>query len=176
MRAFRTASGIDALGVDVGAFGKLLAAAQHIAQCRDCLNLGRVIRDQPIKQRLRLVAALKRVEPERTLDLCTAIKRGIGRQPLVHFHRQLVLLHPFIEVGERKQRHRVARCKVERKLQIDQPEIFTAPAPEHGSKTVEHFGSARLVFTSASQGGAARPRRFPGRARASHRGSNRSTP
>src|SRR5262249_29171835 len=74
MRALGAANSIDAFGVDVGAFGKLLAAAQHIAECRDRFNLFRLIRDQTIKECLRLVAPLKRVEPERALDLRAAIE------------------------------------------------------------------------------------------------------
>ncbi len=49
------------------------------------------------------------------------------------------LLDLLVEVGERKQRKRLVRHEVERKLQIDQPEIFAAAAAERGAEAVKHL-------------------------------------
>src|SRR5262249_4131567 len=48
------------------------------------------------------------------------------------------------EVAERKQSERMRGREIERKLQVDEPEIL-APAPsKRGTEPVEHLGGARL--------------------------------
>src|SRR5262249_2067420 len=77
-------------------------------------------------------------------DLRIAVKRRSQRHPLVGLVGQFRLLHCLVEVAKRKQSERMRRRKIERELQIDEPEIL-APAPSKGgTEPVEHLGAARL--------------------------------
>src|SRR5262245_64949624 len=65
VRLLGLADGVDALGIDVGTFGELLALAQHIAERHDGLEVVRVRGDQLFEARFRLVRAIERMEVER---------------------------------------------------------------------------------------------------------------
>ncbi len=93
---------------------------------------------------LGLVGAIERIEIGGDLDVRVAPQRRRRRNAVVYLDRQLGLLERLVEVGERQQRHRVRRLEIERKLQIDQRQIFAAAASDRGAEAVQRFGGAGL--------------------------------
>ncbi len=135
---------VDALAVDIRAFGELLAPAQDVAERHDCLDIARIGSDQLLEIGLRLVGLVQAVEVERHLDLGIARERRVQRHALIDLVGELRLLHRLVEVAKREQRERMLRHQIERELQIDQPEILAAAAAERGAEPIEHLGRPGL--------------------------------
>src|SRR5262245_51134815 len=144
VRLLGLADGIDALGIDVRTFRELLASAQHIAERHDRLEVARIGCDQLFEARFRLVRAIKRIQVERELDLRIAVKRRIQQHPFIGFVGEFRLLHRLVEIAERKQSERMRGREIERKLQVDEPEILPPEPSKRGTEPVEHLGGARL--------------------------------
>ena len=68
---------VDALAVDIGAFGELLVPAQHIAERHDRFDIVRVFLDQSFEVLFRLVRLVERIEIDRHLDGGVAMQRRI---------------------------------------------------------------------------------------------------
>src|SRR5262245_49465186 len=144
VRLLGLSDGVDALGIDVRTFRELLASAQHVAERHDRLEVARIGCDQLFEARFRLVRAIKRIQVERELDLRIAVKRRIQQHPFIGFVGEFRLLHRLVEIAERKQSERMRRREIERKLQIDEPEILAPEPSKRGTEPVEHLGGARL--------------------------------
>src|SRR5262249_25470011 len=136
--------GVDALGIDVGAFRKLLATTQDVAERHDRLKIAGVGGNQLLEVSFRLVRAVKGIEIERQLNLRIARQGRSQRHAFVGLVGELRLLHRFIEIAKRKQRERMRRREIESQLQVDQAEILTAAAPEHGPEAIENLRSTQL--------------------------------
>ena len=91
----------------------------------------------------RFVGALELIEIGGHLDVGIAAQRR-RRNAVVDLDREVRLLQRFVEVGERKQRHRVCRLEIERKLQVDKRQILAAAASDRGAETIERLGGAGL--------------------------------
>ena len=144
VRPLRVGKRVDALGIDTGAFAELFARAHDVAERHGRFEVGRALGDQLLQDGLGLVAAFERIEAERALDLGVAMHRRRCRHPLVGPDRDFGFLHVLEQIGERDQRHRVARRQIDCELQIDEAKLLGAPPREDRAQVIKRFRGARL--------------------------------